>query len=72
MSEIIIVIICEACLAPTAFLTRIFCSLLIRQLAMFSGLSDEEIQIYQEKGELMVLGHLLSGTDLKVKRIVKE
>lgn len=32
----------------------------------FAGLSDEEIQVFQEKGELMVAGHLLSGTDLKV------
>ncbi|XP_015766182.1 PREDICTED: isoleucine--tRNA ligase, cytoplasmic-like [Acropora digitifera] len=30
------------------------------------GLSDEEIQVFQEKGQLMVAGHLLSGTDLKI------
>lgn len=30
------------------------------------GLSDEDIQVFQEKGELMVAGHLLAGTDLKV------
>ena len=34
---------------------------------VFTGLSDEEIQVYQEKGELMVADHLLTGTDLKVK-----
>lgn len=32
----------------------------------FADLSDEEIQVFQEKGQLMVAGHLLSGTDLKV------
>ena len=32
----------------------------------FTGLSDEDIQVFQEKGELMVAGHLLAGTDLKV------
>ena len=32
----------------------------------FTGLSDEQIQDFQEKGELMVAGHVLSGTDLKV------
>ncbi|CAH3114650.1 unnamed protein product [Pocillopora meandrina] len=30
------------------------------------GLSDQEIQVFKEKGELMVAGHLLSGTDLRV------
>ncbi|KAJ7379527.1 Isoleucine--tRNA ligase, cytoplasmic [Desmophyllum pertusum] len=29
-------------------------------------LSDQEIQVFKEKGELVVAGHLLSGTDLKV------
>ena len=33
---------------------------------IFTGLSDEQIQVFQEKGELMVAGHVLSGTDLKV------
>lgn len=33
---------------------------------MFVGLSDQEIQVFKEKGELMVAGHLLSGTDLRV------
>ena len=32
-----------------------------------TDLSDKEVQDFQEKGELMVAGHLLSGTDLKVK-----
>lgn len=33
-----------------------------------TDLSDKEVQDFQEKGELMVAGHLLSGTDLKVKK----
>ncbi|KAL9972872.1 hypothetical protein ACROYT_G019255 [Oculina patagonica] len=35
-------------------------------LQAIRDLSDKEVQVYQEKGELMVAGHLLSGTDLKV------
>ena len=37
-------------------------------LHLFTDLSDQEIQVFQEKGELMVAGHLLSGTDLKVMK----
>lgn len=33
---------------------------------IFAGLSDEQIQVFQDEGELMVAGHVLSGTDLKV------
>jgi len=40
-------------------------------MVIFTGLSDEEIHDYQEKGELVVTGHVLSGTDLKVKFIGK-
>ena len=40
-------------------------------MVIFTGLSDEEIHDYQEKGELVVAGHVLSGTDLKVKFIGK-
>lgn len=35
-------------------------------LLNLTGLSDEEIEVYQDKGELFVSGHLLSGSDVKV------
>lgn len=38
------------------------------RLWFLTDLSDKEVQDFQEKGELMVAGHLLSGTDLKVKK----
>lgn len=36
-----------------------------------ADLSDQEIQVFKEKGELVVAGHLLSGTDLKVKELFR-
>ena len=43
------------------------CGSLTDSLWILTDLSDKEVQDFQEKGELMVAGHLLSGTDMKVK-----
>ena len=44
------------------------CGALTDSLWILTDLSDKEVQDFQEKGELMVAGHLLSGTDMKVKK----
>ena len=46
----------------------VLCSSLTVSVWILTDLSDKEVQDFQEKGELMVAGHLLSGTDLKVKK----
>ena len=46
----------------------VLCSSLTESVWILTDLSDKEVQDFQEKGELMVAGHLLSGTDLKVKK----